>query len=344
MERRLHSALKSTFLLLAITLLTIQQCVAQLPKPVSKFTDAEGTVASLAFSPDSQQLLIGGYSQIAIVDVGKKEVSRRIEKLRGDLTALQFSPDGKQILAGVYQAVLLIDAETGETVHTLKHHRGQVTGAAFISENEIASGSDDGTVARWESKDGQWTLAAEQEFDEPVMELAVDAAAGQVLLAIGDDTRVTRPGTVAVLDLKSLKVDQEYKIHKSAAIAVAPVPESPLVLSGAYDEVIIVTDVEQKKQTGIFKGHSRPVNCIAILPERGLVLSGSGGRYKEKNELILWELSSGGIVMKVEPHAGKVTAVAVSPDEKWMATGGQDEATILWDLTRLDAAPADQAE
>ncbi|MCG6156831.1 WD40 repeat domain-containing protein [Rubinisphaera margarita] len=344
MERLRISELTWITLLFAALLATPAPLHAQLPQPVSKFDDAGGSVASLAFSTDSQQLLIGGYGQVSIVDISAKEITRTIEKLRGDITAVDYSPDSKLILAGVYQAILLIDPETGDTVHTLKHHRGQVTGAAFVSETGIVSCSDDGTVARWELKDGQWAVAAKQEFDEPVMELALDQPAGQVLLALGDDTRVTRPGTVAVVELEALKLKQDYTIHKSAAIAVAVVPDSPLVLSGSYDEMIIATDVEQKKQTGIFKGHSRPVNCIAYLPKRGLVVSGSGGRFKEKNELILWELSSGGILMKVEPHAGKVTSVAVSPDNQWMASGGQDEAAILWDLSTLEKAPADQAE
>ena len=39
-------------------------------------------------------------------------------------------------------------------------------------------------------------------------------------------------------------------------------------------------------------------------------------------------------------HMGGITAVAISPDNRWLVTGSSDKTARLWDLTAKDPAAA----
>ncbi|HBN78898.1 MAG TPA: hypothetical protein DD473_24415 [Planctomycetaceae bacterium] len=300
--------------------------------PLKTISQATGTVSALRFSVDNQSLYLGTYGQLQVVSVELAEILHKLDKLSGYITSIAASPDGKLLAAGHYQKVTLFNAEDYSQLAQLKHHRGQVTGAKFLSDQQLLTAADDGTVALWKLTDDVWSLAESLEYDEPITSLAVDPVLKWAAIGLGDETRVTRPGSVVIIDLESFREKKSHVIHKSAVASLAATNDGKSVLSGSFDESIIVTTISDGLQTGIFKQHARPVNCITSVPNQDVIFSGSGGRYKEKNELIGWTLSTGEVLIKSEPHAGKITAVAVSSDGKFLATGSQDETTVIWDL------------
>ena len=42
--------------------------------------------------------------------------------------------------------------------------------------------------------------------------------------------------------------------------------------------------------------------------------------------------------MVLRGHDGAVTAVAISPDNRWVVTGSEDKTARLWDLSAKDPA------
>ncbi len=300
--------------------------------PLKTISQTAGTVSALQFSVDNDSLFLGTYGQLQVVSVELAETLHKLDKLSGYVTSIAASPDGKLLVAGHYQKVTLFSTEDYSQLVQLKHHRGQVTGAKFLTNQQLLTVADDGTVALWKLTDEAWSLAKSLEYDEPITSLAVYPAGKWAAIGLGDETRVTRPGAVVIIDLETFQEQKSHVIHKSAVASLASTNDGKSVLSGSFDETIIVTSIPDGIQSGIFKQHARPVNCITTVPNRDVIFSGSGGRYKEKNELIGWTLSTGEVLVKSEPHAGKITAVAVSSDGKFLATGSQDETAIIWDL------------
>ena len=328
-----HCHIVTFFLAIFVSYFAVRNLSAAEPlTPLKTISQTTGTVSALQFSVDNQSFYLGTYGQLQVVSIESAETLHKIDKLSGYVTSIAASPDGKLLAAGHYQKVTLFNTEDYSQLIQLKHHRGQVTGANFLSNQQLLTAADDGTIALWKLTDDVWSLAESLANDEPITSLAVDPAGKWAAIGLGDETRVTRPGSVVIIDLETFQEKKSHVIHKSAVASLATTNDGKSVLSGSFDESIIVTSVLDGIQTGIFKQHARPVNCIATVPEKEIIFSGSGGRYKEKNELIGWNLSTGEVLIKSEPHAGKITAVAVSADGKFLATGSQDETAIIWDL------------
>jgi WD40 repeat protein len=114
-------------------------------------------VESLAFSPDSQQLISGGGDSMAVIwDV---ETGRPLRLLSGhmhDIYAVGFTPDGERAVTGSYDTALrLWRVKDGALIARLKGHQGKVQSIAISPANgEIASGDWNGEIRLWDGQTG----------------------------------------------------------------------------------------------------------------------------------------------------------------------------------------------
>lgn len=54
----------------------------------------------------------------------------------------------------------------------------------------------------------------------------------------------------------------------------------------------------------------------------------------KSNQLILWDMSTGKELGRLKGHSSTSYALAFSPDNKMLASGGYDGTIVLWDLDR----------
>jgi WD40 repeat protein len=117
-----------------------------------------GRVKSVAFSPDSKQIVSGSYDKT--VQLWDAITGVALQTLKGHLNfvnSVAFSYDSKQVLSGSDdKTVRLWDATTGAALQTLKGHSERVNSVAFSrNSKQVVSGSDDQTVRLWDAATGE---------------------------------------------------------------------------------------------------------------------------------------------------------------------------------------------
>jgi WD40 repeat protein len=74
-----------------------------------------------------------------------------------------------------------------------------------------------------------------------------------------------------------------------------------------------------------FEDHGDRVIAVATLRDERMVTGSYDGLLR------LWDLKTGVILKKMEGHRSRVRALAVSPDERWIASGDESGELIAWD-------------
>jgi hypothetical protein len=200
-----------------------------------------GQVWSVAFSPDSKQVISG--SDDGTVRLWDTETGAALQILKGHLSTVSsvaFLPDGKQVVSGSYdRTVRLWDAETGAALWTLKGHSDWVSSVAFSPNGkQVVSGSYDQTVRLWDAETGAalWTLKG---HSGSVSLVAFSPNGDQVVSGSYDRT-------VRFWDTKTGRALQTLKGHSDWVSSVAFSPNSSQVVSGSHDRTIQIWGARMK--------------------------------------------------------------------------------------------------
>jgi U3 small nucleolar RNA-associated protein 13 len=122
-------------------------------------------------------------------------------------------------------------------------------------------------------------------------------------------------------------------------------PTSTYLASGSADGVVKVWDIHRGYVTHIFKGHGGVVSALAfnyprdpssVLQERTMQLITAS----VDTRIRIFELSAtaskehGALKPKIilEGHVSVPRGLDVTPDGKWLISGGRDSVVLLWDL------------
>jgi WD40 repeat protein len=296
----------------------------------------------------------------------------------GGCSVVAFSPDSAMLLtANSLGGVRLWDWSAGAIRADLQHNNG-VTAVAFSRDGrQLAVAANNGVYLR-DAKSGKlqatFRINLLGSSSRPVIRALAFTPEG-AMLAIGVSDIDFGPGTgeLHLWDLKNAKPLAAVKAHPKALTALAFTPDGKTLATCGADEAKL-WDVPDLKERRMLKGHQGTVNHLAIAPDgKTLVTCGSDRRVKrwdlaEGKELwsrdeagnnavlfgadgsflaaaldhscLFLDADTGKRLPALPKHVSRWTALALSPDGKYLATEGVPDQLAVYDLAKVLARRA----
>ena len=176
----------------------------------------------------------------------------------------------------------LWDLTSGKELRTLNGHRFAVNSVAIAPDGRTAvSGSDDGTLVRWE-------LSTGKALSHLCRTLRLDSDCCRRFP--GRPHRALRRWrwTLRLWNLESGSELRTFTGHSEMVRSIAIAADGRTALSGSADKTLKLWDLADGKELRILTGHSDWVRTVAIAPDGRTALSGSGDKT-----LKLWDLATG---------------------------------------------------
>ena len=260
---------------------------------------------------------------------------------------MAFSPDERRFASADGSGTIrLWDAQTGRSLFTLKGHTEAVTCLAFSPEGKyVVSGSADKTVRVWATATGA-SVRKLDGHDAPVRALAVTAD-GRRMVSVSKRSLLSwEVGNWAKTDEKRMNRTRLGGVLSGTSGRVSSLPARPsftpdarqLIVGSATSPAFRIYDVTTGKRIKTFRGEtsSRGFQTITLSPDGKRIVAGGSSRARSPNaakdfSIKVIDIEAGKTVLSLDGHGVVTRALAVSPDGRWITSGGDDGAIIVWD-------------
>ncbi|MGK7874841.1 MAG: AAA-like domain-containing protein, partial [Xenococcaceae cyanobacterium] len=275
----------------------------------------QGSVNSVAFSPDGEQLATASFDGTARLWDLKGNLLAELEGHQGKVTSVAFSPDGEQLVTASFDGTARLWDLKENLLAELEGHQGKVTSVAFSPDGEqLATASRDRTARLWDLKGN---LLAELEGHQgTVTSVAFSPDGEQLATASGDRT-------ARLWDLKGNPL-AEFKGHQSGVESVAFSPDGEQLATASFWTARL-WDLKGNLLAEL-EGHQGWVHSVAFSPDGEQLATASRDLTAR-----LWDLK-GNLLAEFKGHRWFVESVAFSPDGELLATASSDHTARLWDL------------
>jgi WD40 repeat protein len=331
---------------------------------VRSFTGHKEPVGAVAFSADGRRVLTGGWDgKVRLWDVVNGTQIRVLEGHADMVRAVAFSPDGKYALTGsgakfdgkkwlrgTDHGLRLWDLATGAQLAHLPREGHAVRCLALTPDGQRAvSGGEDASLHVWD-------LSAKKHLAEHGRGQHVGWAVGLGLgpdgryllgCASGNAVHVWRAGpAVEAASAKPVEdpvlAREVFDGHKGGPVeALALTPDGRLAISGGGDaktgdHTALAWDPESFAERRRLIGHTDVVRVAACSPKGRLAATGGNDET-----IRVWDLKNGVQLATLRPGVGQklgqVAALAFTPDERYLISGGGGPL-VVWDLKTRAAA------
>jgi len=254
-------------------------------------------------------------SRPEFIDTGTAKLANTFTDHKACVWAVRFSPDGNLLASGsVDSTVIIRDKRSGAILHTLKQPEG-ITNIDFSPDGKfIVTASYDSKIRLWEVATGNlvklfsghtgtvWTVAFSPD--------------GKAIASAGEDKIILHR------DIATGNILHKFIGHTLNIWSVKFSADGNLLASGSFDATIKLWDVSKGTLIKTIGRHSEAVVDLAFSHNGKWLASTS-----DDKTIKLWNVADAALIktLEVPEH---VQAVAFSPDDKRLMTGGRDQAVI----------------
>ncbi len=308
------------------------------------FTGHRGPVYCAVFTSDGKSIATGGFDRRVLVwkpEELREYNFRNLEKgasvippakfreWDGHATAvrsLSILRNGELLLsAGEDNTVRLWDMASGTLVKTFRGHDSAVRAALASPDGRtLLSASHDATVREWSIANYEELRSLQGRTFEGHADAVLSAAfsPNQEWVVTASRDRTARTWNRNTGELKQT-FEEGHQFLASTALFF---DQGRGLITAAVDNTTRVWDVATGTQVRRFERTGR---AAAAVVNRDATVLFTGGNDKQAQQ---WNLKTGELVRSFPGHHAEVTAVALSPDERWLLTGDAKGFAVLWDV------------
>lgn len=291
----------------------------------------------LTFSPDSRWLATCGRGGVTnLVDPANGRIGRRLSVSRGTLD-VRFSPDGRYLLTAAMQ-VDIWDLRRSRVVHALIGHENPVIEIAFSPDRRMVA------TAGWDRVINLWTVGGtwRHRWEAPRPRHSMRKTRDTLLAFSADGRRIAYDNGRAITFLASssgkVVATRRLRRGKGDNQLVALSGDARWAAAATDDSAITLVDLrERSARPRKLVGHQLWVYALAFSSDARFLLT-TGSDMK----LILWEAATGRRQrswMVGGRNERWPAAVAISPDNRWVATRNSANVVRVWDLGEIAGGP-----
>jgi len=249
------------------------------------------------------------------VDFGVAKLERTFINHKNIVTAVRFTPDDSLVVSGSVDSTIKIwKRESGEIVREIRHPEA-ISYLDLSNDGKfIATASYDSKIRIWNVRDG--SRVKEFMGHTGTIWAVAFSPDGKKIVSGGDDA------SVRIWDVATGNLLLNLKGHDRIVWAVRFSPDGSKIASSSFDYSFKIWNVDDGKLIWNNKDHTETVVDIAFSNNGKLLASTS-----DDKTIRIWNIEEHKLIrtMHVAEH---VQAVAFSPDDKRLLTGGRDKPVI----------------
>ena len=279
------------------------------------------------FGPNGK-LLASGNDDLLLWDAASGQLLCRLQQASW-VTAVAFSPEGRTFASGHDDGTVRFwDSATQRHLGEIEAHPKGVSAIAFAPGGEqIATAGEDRTVRVWDGFTHKQTAELKSHTDRiPALAWSPD---GSLLISAGWDTsaRVWRPPQADPLVLLNSHADQVHTLAYS--------PDGKFLACADSDfDIYLWSDAVGATVGHVLRGHNDEIRCLAFSSDGAKLASAGADRVVH-----VWDVREGKLVAGPNPK-GK-HAIAVIPGDKPRLASSAGPTVRVWEIeSGEDAAPS----